>query len=489
MSVNTTQRSPIVFISYAHESEAFRMSVKNLSDWLATVGCVMITDHRYGYRPPEEGWQAWMHGSIERADIVLVVCSPRLKARYEKTEASGIGFGGTFEGAIVTQRIYDDAMRNTKFYPILPDGCSLEEVPTTLKPWWNRHYFPGGNEGIRRMIFDEPVSEEDASSSNNHQSSGSSQFFDHHHQVYAQKLLDASPLFYQALKQDFTQEYPDIPAPQSTYELVNYFAKCPTEQVQDLFYMVRRALRELSMTEIEPVLRKHVTEASAAMYCLAAIRLVIREANKAGNNIVLVPSSENVICAIIATALFGGKLRLLPAEVSGLPYPEYVFEVKVPAAGDQIMESFERAVYVALFQNSRAVNLTSLDSKPLNEQEIKALSARLRSIKNVERDCLALVIRGLADHRVSQPFADQYKVPVMFNSNAAASEILAMDAGDLLEEIREFWHELSALKPHIQTISSSEGDSNMPKSETKIEVHGGNVAVSIGDSSALGPLF
>ena len=62
-----------MFISYAHESEAFRDQVKDLADWLEERGCELLTDHPHRYRPPAEGWQAWMLGCIERADIVLVV--------------------------------------------------------------------------------------------------------------------------------------------------------------------------------------------------------------------------------------------------------------------------------------------------------------------------------------------------------------------------------------------------------------------------------
>lgn len=143
---------PTVFISYAHENETLRASVKALADWLGHRGCSILTDHRYVHRPPPEGWQAWMLTCIDKADTVLVVCTPKLKGRYEKSAAPDSGRGATYEGAIVTQHIYDDAMRNTKFFPILPDDGSEDDVPTTLKPWWNGHRFPSGNDGILRMV-------------------------------------------------------------------------------------------------------------------------------------------------------------------------------------------------------------------------------------------------------------------------------------------------------------------------------------------------
>jgi len=142
-----SKQPPTLFISYAHESDALRTSVAALAQWLVGHGCRVFTDHPYIDRPPPEGWLAWMLGCIEQADTVLVVCTPRLKGRYEKTAAPDAGRGATYEGAIVTQRIYDDVMRNTKFFPILPDGGSEDHIPTTLKPWWNGTGFPVATRG------------------------------------------------------------------------------------------------------------------------------------------------------------------------------------------------------------------------------------------------------------------------------------------------------------------------------------------------------
>ena len=63
-------RSPVVFISYAHESDALRASVKDLADWLSRKGCTVLTDHLHPYKPPSEGWLAWMQGCIRQAEAV-----------------------------------------------------------------------------------------------------------------------------------------------------------------------------------------------------------------------------------------------------------------------------------------------------------------------------------------------------------------------------------------------------------------------------------
>ena len=121
--------NPIVFISYAHESPEFRAAVKALADWLVDRGIEAITDHPYDNRPPPVGWETWMLHSVEDADVVLVVCSPRLKARYEKREAVGVGNGATYEGAVVTQSMYDASQRNIKFFPVIPDGGDSKNIP------------------------------------------------------------------------------------------------------------------------------------------------------------------------------------------------------------------------------------------------------------------------------------------------------------------------------------------------------------------------
>ena len=441
---------PIVFISYAHESDALRVAVRTLADWLGQQGCKLLTDHAFGYRPPTEGWQAWMLNCIRQADIVLVVCTPKLRQRYEKTGDLDSGRGATYEGAIVTQHIYDTVMRNDKFYPLLPNDGDENDIPTTLKPWWNGHRFPSGNEGIRRMIFNEPIDirlSPMMPGNAPHTTIRPSQLGSHHQRLANQLLATtgAKP-FYEAMKDEFAEEFTDTPIPKSPTDMAQYFADCLHGQVQSLFYIVRRALGSLPQDAAD---RRQIEEAAAALYCLAACRLVDQvrlQANSAAEGYLLrVPSNERIICAIIATALFGGELRLLPSERQGLPGPEYVFEVTVPAAGDRIEESFMRAVYAVLFQNVRSTTEFSLDSDPLNLDQVLEIEARLRTYQKVRKRSLALIVYGLEDSRPCESFAKKNLVPIMFPVNEATSALLGMDAGTLLAEIREFWAELEFL--------------------------------------------
>ena len=89
------------------------------------------------------------------------------------------------------------------------------------------------------------------------------------------------------------------------------------------------------------------------------------------------PRTEAVIYAVIATALFGGELRLKPAEPPDLLRPEYVFEVHLPAGGQEVETDFERAAYVALFPNRRdSTSEVSLDAGSLDPEKREELIAR-----------------------------------------------------------------------------------------------------------------
>lgn len=150
MSLDT--KPATVFVSYAHESEPFRERVRALCYWLRDQGIALVCDIDHGTRPPSMGWPAWMQHGIEDAAVVLVVASPKYKARFEKRAATNSGKGVAWEGAIITQDLYDAAMRNDKFYPILPDGGARDDIPKAMIPWDNGHWFPSKQEGVLALV-------------------------------------------------------------------------------------------------------------------------------------------------------------------------------------------------------------------------------------------------------------------------------------------------------------------------------------------------
>ncbi len=147
-----------VFISYAHESDDFRESIRKLAIWLNKQGKFKLkvtTDHIHSNRPPKQGWQSWMEDQIEESDIVLIICTPKYLRRFRKKEEPGIGKGVAFEGAIITQGIYDDSMQNEKFHPLIPDDGDIKNVPVIFKPFFNHLTFPKLNDRILKLILNE----------------------------------------------------------------------------------------------------------------------------------------------------------------------------------------------------------------------------------------------------------------------------------------------------------------------------------------------
>jgi hypothetical protein len=446
------QQQPRVFISYAHESDELRASVRALGDWLVTKGCVVLTDHPFVDRAPPKGWPIWMLDCIKQASVVLVVCTPKLKARFEKDAPADEGQGATYEGSIVTRAIYGAAMHNEKFFPIVPDGGRPENIPDILQDWRNDHHFPSGNERIRRLIFNETPG---ATPGDDTEAADAEQRFGcHHEQLVADRLgaRDAQR-FLRALQQEFRKKFQAEP-PRDAASMVNWVAARDSREVQKLFYLVRRALDALSGVPREDPERKAAEEAAVALYSLSAMRLVdgaVARANEVRPHeyLVYVPRSEHVICAIIATALFGGELHLKPVDASGVLQPEYVFDVQVLAAGDHITEAFECAAYAAVFRNESDVPNLVLDSGRLIPAQRARLAARIDDIKDQQRS-IALVVHGLKQVEAAAGLANEHEIPVLLPATELpttdfTTKLLGMDADRLIAEVAELSRRLTVV--------------------------------------------
>lgn len=126
-----SQDSPKVFISYSHDSLEHKGNVRLLSDRLRREGIDSSID-QYEQSPPE-GWPRWMERQIEVADFVLVVCTETYSRRFRGLEERGRGFGGSWEGAMLTQHLYEAQAENTRFVPVLLSSEDEAHVPTVLR--------------------------------------------------------------------------------------------------------------------------------------------------------------------------------------------------------------------------------------------------------------------------------------------------------------------------------------------------------------------
>ena len=125
-----------VFISYSHDSAEHRERVLGLSERLRDDGIETILD-RYINGSPAQGWPRWMLDQLDAADSVLIVCTEIYYRRFRGHEELGKGKGADWEGALITQEIYDARSRTLKFVPVLFSADDEKFIPEPLRSGTN----------------------------------------------------------------------------------------------------------------------------------------------------------------------------------------------------------------------------------------------------------------------------------------------------------------------------------------------------------------
>jgi hypothetical protein len=120
-----------LFVSYTHDSEEHKRRVRELADRLRTDGVDCDLD-QYIHQSPPEGWPKWMMRQVAGARFVLVVCTERYCQRVTTDDAAG-GQGSRWEGALITQELYDSGGANSKFIPIVFDPADSQFRPPFLR--------------------------------------------------------------------------------------------------------------------------------------------------------------------------------------------------------------------------------------------------------------------------------------------------------------------------------------------------------------------
>lgn len=120
-----------VFISYSHDSENHQQNVLGLADRLRDEGVDCIIDQYE--ESPTEGWVRWAINRIEEAEFVLVVCTGQYNQLFAGKGKATEGQAANWQGAIITQAIYDSQANNTKFIPIALSTQDLTHIPIILR--------------------------------------------------------------------------------------------------------------------------------------------------------------------------------------------------------------------------------------------------------------------------------------------------------------------------------------------------------------------
>lgn len=124
--------SPRLFVSYSHDSAAHRERVLGLVQRLRLDGFDAELD-QFVEGTPLQGWPRWMLDQLDRAESVLMVCTEQYYRRFRGHERPGLGRGVGWEGAVITQEIYDRSCKTKKFVPVLFDRDHFSFVPEPVR--------------------------------------------------------------------------------------------------------------------------------------------------------------------------------------------------------------------------------------------------------------------------------------------------------------------------------------------------------------------
>src|SRR5581483_9735479 len=119
------------FISHSHDSQAHKDFVLRLASDLRRDGVDCELDQYV--EAPKEGWARWAINEISQAKFVLVVCTPIYSERFRGGGSLGTGRGAKWEGAVITQEIYDADSNNEKFIPVAMSRSDLDSIPAVLR--------------------------------------------------------------------------------------------------------------------------------------------------------------------------------------------------------------------------------------------------------------------------------------------------------------------------------------------------------------------
>lgn len=119
-----------VFISYSHDSDSHMRAVREFADELRRRGFDAQID-QYAL-DPDEGWPRWMQRQLDMADFVLIVPTEPYLRRWKGEEEPDKGLGATWEGLILTSRLYLAQGRAKKLRCVLVGDGTSKYIPEPL---------------------------------------------------------------------------------------------------------------------------------------------------------------------------------------------------------------------------------------------------------------------------------------------------------------------------------------------------------------------
>lgn len=123
---------PKVFVSYSHDHEDHQQRILGFVERLRTDGFETMID-QYVEGTPLQGWPRWMLNQIDWADYILLVCTETYYRRFRGLESPGVGKGVDWEGAIITNELYEQRSVSSRFVPVLWERADAGCIPEPLR--------------------------------------------------------------------------------------------------------------------------------------------------------------------------------------------------------------------------------------------------------------------------------------------------------------------------------------------------------------------
>ncbi|BDT94747.1 hypothetical protein IFM12275_47230 [Nocardia sputorum] len=124
--------APRVFVSYSHDSDEHKESVRQFCTFLReTAGVDAHLD--VWYDDGRRDWSLWAIDQLTGADFILIIASPEYKRRADGAAPADEGRGAQFEAAIIRDNLTRNLRKETRrVLPVVLPGRSVAEIPTFL---------------------------------------------------------------------------------------------------------------------------------------------------------------------------------------------------------------------------------------------------------------------------------------------------------------------------------------------------------------------
>jgi hypothetical protein len=222
-----------------------------------------------------------------------------------------------------------------------------------------------------------------------------------------------------------------------------------------VFFSIYNALKTVQRAKSGGPSLSQIEEAAITAFLLAALALVdaTPSPQRTARDHHLVEKVEvcnQLVCALIAAALFPGELGLEARENSEEPWPSHYHEIAI-ADSDQFDTELHRAVYFALFPSRRETNEITQESLPLTEKQLGRMRVEIQALVDDEGKRLTLVAKGFASGERFEAFSAKHRLPVLLPTEGLASRIRGMERGDLYGQIERLWDLCTQLRGHAPT--------------------------------------